>query len=261
MFKGKHVTIEENVTIGKHVVLEDDVYIERGTIIYDHVTIKKGTFIGAYSILGEHLADYYQNKDSVGGESAELIIGEQCIIRSNTIIYGKVQIGDFFQTGHRVTIRERTKIGHHVRIGTNSDIQDNVIIGNHVNIHSDVFISAGNILHDYVWICPRVLFANDYTPPSNEIKGSEVESFSTICSNVTVLPGTTIQQNVLVAAGAVVGGVAESGWTYAGIPAKKVKAITDIKNHITGEEAYPWQFHFDRGMPWENVGYKDWSSQ
>lgn len=257
--KGKNVIIEDGVVIGKNVTLGDNVYIERGCILRDNICLGEGTFVGANSILGEHLAGFY--KDRQAFEQPMLYIGKETIIRSYAIIYGGVTIGDFFQTGHRVTIRENTTIGHHVRIGTNSDIQDGVEIGNHVNIHSDVFISAGNKICDYAWICPRVLFANDFTPPSNVIKGSRVESFSTVGSNTTVLPGTHIQKNVLIAAGAVIGGDTEEGLAYAGVPAKKMKSVTKIKNKITGENAYPWPQYFNRGMPWEESSFEEWSNK
>lgn len=47
-----------------------------------------------------------------------------------------------------------------------------------------------------------------------------------IASNVTVLGPCEIEDNVIVAAGAVVlAGRLESGWIYGGVPAKKLKQI------------------------------------
>lgn len=43
--------------------------------------------------------------------------------------------------------------------------------------------------------------------------------------NVTILPGVTIHDNVVVGAGSVVTHDLESGWVYAGNPAKKIKEI------------------------------------
>ena len=48
-----------------------------------------------------------------------------------------------------------------------------------------------------------------------------------ICANATILPGTVIEDNVVVAAGAVAKGHLESGWIYAGIPAKPKKRLND----------------------------------
>ena len=32
-------------------------------------------------------------------------------------------------------------------------------------------------------------------------------------------------------------------------------AVRNIRNHITGEPVYPWWYTFDRGMPWQGMGY------
>ena len=34
--------------------------------------------------------------------------------------------------------------------------------------------------------------------------------------------------------------------------------VYQIKNK-EGNAAYPWRYTFDRGMPWQNVGYEAWS--
>lgn len=252
---GKNVTIKENVVIGKNVIIEDDVYIDYGAIIKDNVHIKKGSFIGARCILGEFLYDFF--KDKVNKEH-KLVIGENSIIRSDTIIYGECTIGKNFQSGHKVTIRENTKIGNNVRVGTNGDIQDNVTIGDYVNIHSDVFISAKNIINNYVWIFPRVLFTNDPNPPSHDLVGSVVESFSAVGAGSIILPGTYIEGDSLIGAGTIVRGEIKSNGVYVGNPCRRIKDICDIKSKFTGEYIYPWRDRYDRGMPWEGIGFDKW---
>ena len=58
----------------------------------------------------------WEGEESEGekGEGRKLrtIIGDNAIIRSNTVIYRGVEIGDDFETGHNVVIREGTKIGN-----------------------------------------------------------------------------------------------------------------------------------------------------
>ena len=46
-----------------------------------------------------------------------------------------------------------------------------------------------------------------------------------LCAGAIVLPGTVIEDNVVVAAGAVARGHLNSGWYYGGIPAKPLKPI------------------------------------
>lgn len=255
---GKNVTLKENVIIGRNVVIEDDVYIDYGAIIKDNVHIKRGSFIGARCILGEFLYDFFNDKKN---KEHKLIIGKNSIIRSDSIIYGECIIGDNFQSGHRVTIREKTNIGKNSRIGTNGDIQDNVTIGNYVNIHSDVFISARNIINDYVWIFPRVLFTNDPNPPSHDLVGSVVESFASIGAGAVILPGACIKGNTLIGAGTVVRGEIKENGVYIGNPCRRVKNIEDIKSKLTGNNVYPWKDKYDRGMPWEGIGYEKWNNK
>lgn len=252
---GKNVVISDNTIIGNNVIIEDGVFIDYGVIIKDNVHIKKNSFIGARCILGEYLVDFF---DNYLNKKHPLIIGENSIIRSQCIIYGECLIGYNFQSGHNVTIREGSKIGNNVRIGTNGDIQDKVIIGNYVNIHSDVFISAKNQVKDYVWIFPRVLFTNDPTPPSADMVGSIVESFASIGAGAIILPGTKVEGDTLIAAGTIVKGRIESGFVYAGNPCRKIKRIEDVKSKVTEKNIYPWRESFERGMPWEGIGYNKW---
>ena len=72
------------------------------------------------------------------------VIGKNYTIRSNSIIYNDVVIGDNFRTGHNVVIRENTNIGDDVLIGTNTVIEGDVIIGNDVSIQSNVYIPTNN---------------------------------------------------------------------------------------------------------------------
>lgn len=43
---------------------------------------------------------------------------QEASIRSGSIIYTNSIIGEGFQTGHQVTIREKTKIGNHVSVNS-----------------------------------------------------------------------------------------------------------------------------------------------
>jgi acetyltransferase-like isoleucine patch superfamily enzyme len=46
-------------------------------------------------------------------------------------------------------------------------------------------------------------------------------------SRSTFLPGSSTDDDVVVAAGSVVHGHLEHGWIYGGVPAKKIKPIPD----------------------------------
>ena len=243
--------IMNDVILGDNVVIEDDVYIDHQCIVRDNVHLKKGCTIGAGCILGEYLVDFYDDRIN---KVHPLIIGEHALIRSGTIIYGDTEIGDDFQTGHRVTIRERAEIGHHVRIGTLSDIQGHCRIGNYVNMHSNVHVGHKSEIEDFVWLFPYVILTNDPTPPSEELVGVKIRKFAVVSTGSILLPGVEIGEDALVGAGANVTKNIEAGMIALGNPAKVVGPVTKIKNKVTGESVYPWRYHFDRGMPWH--GYR-----
>lgn len=92
------------------------------------------------------------------------IIGKNAMIRSNSIIYNDVEIGNDFKTGHGVTIREKTSIGNDVLIGTNTVIEGHTTIGDNVSIQSNVYIPTNTIIEDYVFIGPCACFTNDKYP-------------------------------------------------------------------------------------------------
>jgi acetyltransferase-like isoleucine patch superfamily enzyme len=252
---GKNVTIKEGTIIGENVVIEDDVYIDYGCIIRDHVQIKQGSFIGARSILGEYLVDFYTDRMN---KEHKLVIGKNAILRTENVIYGDTVIGDNFQTGHKVTIREKANIGNNVRIGTLSDIQGYCSIGNYVNMHSNVHIGQSSVIKDYVWIFPYVVLTNDPTPPSDTIQGPVVESFAIIATGSVILPNIHIGEDALIGALSMVRMDVPKEAVVVGNPGKQICSVRDIKNKFTGEPAYPWRYHFHRGMPWAETGYEQW---
>ncbi len=251
----KSAIIKDDVIIGENVIIEDNVYIDYGCIIRDNVHIKSGSFIGARSILGEYLMDFYKDKVN---KVHPLVIGKNSLIRTENIIYGDSEIGDNFQSGHKVTIRENAKIGNSVKIGTLSDIQGYCEIGNYVSLHSNVHIGQKSKINDYVWIFPYVVLTNDPTPPSDNLIGVTIESFAIIATGSVVLPGIHIYQDSLIAAGSIVTKDVLEKNVVAGNPAKVICNIEKIKNKQTGESVYPWRFTFKRGMPWEESDYETW---
>lgn len=251
----KLVKICDNVIIGENVIIEDDVYIDYNVIIRDHVTIKKGTFIGANCILGEFTMDFINTREK---KAHSLIIGEHSCIRSGTIIYEDNSLGDYLQTGHNVTIREHSHIGSNCSFGTLSDVQGNCEIGDYVRCHSNVHIGQKSKISSYVWIFPYVVLTNDPTPPSNDLVGVSIDSFAIISTGAVILPGIHIASNALVAAKANVTKHVNQYEVVGGNPAKVISDVRKIKNHISGEPAYPWQYHFERGMPWEGFNFDEW---
>lgn len=100
---------------------------------------------------------------------------------------------------------------------------------------------------------PRVVLTNDPTPPSDKAIGCVIDEYAVVSAGATVLPGVTIGQRALVAAGACVGCDVPPGMLVAGVPARIIgKAASVLLRDDTGRPAYPWTSHFDRGYPRED---------
>lgn len=252
---GDNVVIQNNCIIEDYVTLGDNVYVDNNCLIRKDVSIGNNSIIGANCILGEYQMDFFQDRLY---HKHELVIGENAIIRSGCIIYGGTRIGDNFQTGHQVTIRENAVIGNNVSAGTFTDIQGHCKIGNYVRLHSNVHVGMSTIIDDCCWIYPYVVFTNDPTPPSDTEMGVHVHPFAIVATNSVVLPGIDIESDSLIGAGTIVNKNVEKYQVVVGNPGKVKGDIRDIKNRETGESYYPWRYHFERNMPWKNYGFDNW---
>lgn len=151
-----------------------------------------------------------QENVSIGVEykkrSKPPIIGENAYLRSNTVIYDDVEIGDKFKTGHGVVIREKTRIGDNVLIGTNSVIEGNCTFGNNISIQSNVYIPIRTIIEDHVFIGPCACLTNDKYPIriDFDLKGPIIRRGASIGANSTFLSGVEIGEGAMIAAGAIV---------------------------------------------------------
>jgi acetyltransferase-like isoleucine patch superfamily enzyme len=139
-------------------------------------------------------------------QSKPPVIGKNAFIRSNSIIYDDVEIGDNFKTGHGTVIREKTLIGDDVLIGTNTVIEGQCTIGNHVSIQSNGYIPIKTVIEDYVFMGPCVCLTNDKYPIRIDFKltGPIIRKGASIGANSTFLSGVEIGEGAMVAAGAIV---------------------------------------------------------
>ena len=156
------------------------------------------------------------------------VIGKNYTIRSNSIIYNDVVIGDNFRTGHNVVIRENTNIGDDVLIGTNTVIEGDVIIGNDVSIQSNVYIPTNSVIEDNVFIGPCACFTNDKYPVriNYELQGPKVRRGASIGGNTTFLSNVEVGEGSIVAAGAIVIHSVPPFYLAIGTPAR-IKPLPD----------------------------------
>jgi acetyltransferase-like isoleucine patch superfamily enzyme len=189
-----------------------------------------GVYIGARTVVEQPCLIGKAPRGSRPGESP-LFIGGDGTIRPFTTIYGGTTIGERFQTGQGVSIREDNIIGDDVSVGTNTVLEAGNRIGDRVRIHTGCFLELVTV-EDDVFIAPNVVFADDLHPPCEHyhrcVGGAVVRRGARIGSNSTVLPGVVIGNGALVAAGSVVVSSVPDEAVVAGSPARVIKRIDEL---------------------------------
>jgi carbonic anhydrase/acetyltransferase-like protein (isoleucine patch superfamily)/dTDP-4-dehydrorhamnose 3,5-epimerase-like enzyme len=100
------------------------------------------------------------------------------------------------------------KIGRDCYIGDHTFIENDVIVGDRVTVHCGVQLWDGVRIEDDVFIGPNATFTNDRFPrshqPPERLLSTVVKRGASIGANATILPGITIDEQVMVGAGSVV---------------------------------------------------------
>ena len=139
--------------------------------------------------------------------------GSDCFIAENATIVGDVVMGDNCSVWFNAVIRGDV---HYIKIGNNTNIQDGAVIhcsyqyaatniGNNVSIGHNALVH-GCTLHDNVLVGMGAIVMDH----------AIVEPFVIIAAGSVVLEKT----------------LCESGYLYAGTPAKKIKLITDEQREM-----------------------------
>ena len=203
----------------------------------DSVILGTNPIIGEYVVLGAC---------PLGKALGKLIIGDNAIIRSHSVIYAGTKIGDSFQTGHSVLIREGNIIGDNVSVGSHTVIERESQIGDDVRIHSNCFIPEFVIIEDKAWIGPCVTILNVLHPPCPRFedcaKSIHIKKNAKIGGNVTIGPRVTIGENSLIGMGSVVTEDIPDNIVAWGNPArvrKKINKLTCPLGYF--EMPYEWE--------------------
>jgi acetyltransferase-like isoleucine patch superfamily enzyme len=139
-------------------------------------------------------------------EAAPPVLGNRATVRSGSIVYADVEIGDDFTTGHDVLVREDTVVGDDVIVGTDTVIDGTTTIGSHVSLQTGVYVPTDTTIGSEVFVGPKAVLTNDAYPIRQEfeLEGPTLEDHVSIGANATLLPGVTVGEGSFVAAGAVV---------------------------------------------------------
>ncbi|WP_286803615.1 MULTISPECIES: gamma carbonic anhydrase family protein [Sphingobacterium] len=141
------------------------------------------------------------------------VIAEECFLAPNSTIVGDVEIGHHCSVWFNAVIRGDV---NYIRIGNYTNIQDGAVI--HCTDKK-----CGTSIGNYVSIGHQAM-----------VHGCILEDHVLIGMGAIVMDNAIVESNVIVAAGAVVleNTRCESGFLYAGVPAKKIKALTEEQKDL-----------------------------
>lgn len=207
--------------------------IAPSAVLHPNVSIGEGGRVEEFVVIGVP-------PSGVGSGGLRVLIGPNARIRSHSVLYAGNTIGERFQSGHGVLVRESNEIGDDVSIGSHTVIEHHVRIGNRARVHSNAFIPEFSIIEEGAWIGPNVVLTNALYPLSpgakSHLRGPLIRAGAKIGANATLLPGVSIGRGALVGAGAVVVHDVPDGAVVVGNPARVVKQITDIDAYHPGSE-------------------------
>lgn len=134
-------------------------------------------------------------------------IGENCFMAETAAIIGDVKIGNDCSIWYGTVLR--------------GDV-NSISIGNKVNIQD------GAVIHTLYQRSKTTIGNNVSIGHNATIHGATIEDNCLIGMGATVLDNAIVESGAIVAANALVtsGMVVESGYIYAGVPAKKIKQVS-----------------------------------
>ncbi|SDO80750.1 gamma carbonic anhydrase family protein [Desulforhopalus singaporensis] len=141
-------------------------------------------------------------------------IGKDCFLAENSVLVGDVVIGDYCSIWYNAVLRGDV---NYIRLGNKVNIQD------------------GAVVHCTYKKYPANLGNNVSVGHNAIVHGCTIKDNVLIGMGSIVMDDCVVESNTIIAAGAVVtqGTVVEGGSIYAGVPAKKVKVISE--ELISGE--------------------------
>ena len=157
-------------------------------------------------------------------------IGDSARIRSGSVIYASVEIGNGFESGHGVIIREGNRIGNDCAIWNHTTLDYDCVLGDRVRIHCNVYVAQFTVIHDDVFLAPGVSLANDPHPLCTKcMQGPTIQAGARVGVGATILPHVIIGENALVGAGSVVTKDVPPRAVVAGCPARVIGDVDSLE--------------------------------
>lgn len=136
------------------------------------------------------------------------VIGENCFLAENATVVGEVTLGNNCSVWFNAVIRGDV---NYITIGNNTNIQDGAVI------HC-TYLKAATHIGNNVSIGHNAL-----------VHGCTLKDNVLIGMGAIVMDNALVEEYCIIAAGAIVleNTICETGFLYAGVPAKRIKPLTE----------------------------------
>ena len=230
--------IADDVVVGAFAVIGDEVRIGGGSIVGNNVVIHAGTEIGENvriddnTVIGKAPMRAANSAVTKEQELPGAVVGANCIIGANVVLYRGSRLGEKVLIADLSTVRENVTVGDFTIVGRGVAIENFCTIGRYVKLETNVYITAYSTVEDRCFVAPCVATSNDnYVGRTEErfkhFKGVIMKKGARVGVNATILPGKTLGEDCLVAAGALVTTDVPAGKIVAGVPARVFRDVPD----------------------------------
>lgn len=207
--------VGEGSTMGEGCVIEAGARIGTGCRIGHHVVIHADTVVGNdvriddHATLGKHPMRAANSATTKEQALPGLTLGDGCIVGTGVVLYRGAAIDGKVLMADLCTVRENVTIGRGTIVGRGVTVENVCTIGRYCKLESECYITAYSTLEDRVFVAPGVVTSNDNfvgrtAERFKHFKGVTVRRGGRIGAGSVVLPGITIGEDALVAAGSVV---------------------------------------------------------
>jgi len=225
------ILIRHGARLTGEVSTGEDVVIDSNSVIYGPVKLGRRTYIGPNCVIGfpesAELNQLIQSDNVMAKQPTAL--GENCVVRSGTVLYSGVNVADNVVFGHNVLVREGVTIGNHTKIGTNVVVDGKTTIGAHVSIQTGVYICTCSTIDDGVFLGPCCVFTNDKYVAQKPFRliGPTVKKGASVGANALLFPGIIVGEGAVVGSQAMVDSNVPPRTIFVGIPAKRLRDVPE----------------------------------
>ena len=226
------VALGDNVAMLGGLRLAAGVEVGANVTFYPDVSVGEGTRILPGAVIGRPPISAGTGNRPLELGDAKIVIGANCVIGANAVLYCDLDIGDRVLVGDLASIREGCRLEtesvlgrgvmmmYESRLGARSRVIDGAIITGNMRIEEDVFIGPG-----VCTVNDNQVYLKRFGLLPFSARGPLVRRFALIGTGATLAADIEVGMGAIVAPGAMVTKDVPAWTIVAGIPAREIGRV------------------------------------